>query len=40
MFSKQKLYPSFMDNKCGVDLADRPLISRHNKAIRLMLMMF
>ena len=29
-----------MDDKCGVDVADRPLIRRHNKAIRLMLMMF
>ena len=33
-FKKRKVYSSFKDNICGVDLADMQLISKINKGIR------
>ena len=30
-FKKRKVYSSFQDNICGVDLADMQLISKYNK---------
>ena len=34
---KKKVYSSFKDNIWSVDLADRQLISKHNKGIRYLL---
>ena len=36
-FKKRKVYSSFRDNICGVDLADMQLISKYNKGIRYLL---
>ena len=36
-FKKRKVYSSYKDNICGVDLADMQLISTHSKVIRYLL---
>ena len=36
-FKKRKVYSSFKDNICGVDLADMQLMSKCNKGIRYLL---
>ena len=36
-FSKRKVYSSFKDNICGVDLADMQLLSRQNKGFKYLL---
>ena len=37
MFKKRKVYSSFKDNICDVDLSDMQLISKYNKGIRYLL---
>ena len=37
---KKKVYSSFKDNIWGVDLADKELISKYNKGIRYLLVLF
>ena len=34
---KRKVYSTFKDNICGVDLADMQLLSKYNKGIRFLL---
>ena len=36
-FKKRKVYSSFRDNICGVDLADMQSLSKYNKEIRYLL---
>ena len=36
-FKKRKVYSSFKENICGVDLADMQLISKYDKGIRYLL---
>ena len=36
-FKKEKVYSSFKDNICGVDLADMQLLSRYNKEFKYLL---
>ena len=36
-FKKRKVYSSFKDNIWGADLANMDLVSKHNKAIQLLL---
>ena len=36
-FKRRKVYSSFKDNICGVDLADMSLISKFNKGIKYLL---
>ena len=36
-FKRRKVYSSFKDNICGVDLADMSLISKFNKYIQYLL---
>ena len=36
-FKKRKVYSSFRDNSCGVDLADMQLLSKCNKGIKYLL---
>ena len=36
-FKKRKVYSSFKDNICGVDLADMQLLSKFNKGFRVSL---
>ena len=36
-FKRHKVYSSFKDNICGVDLADMQLISKYNKGIKFLL---
>ena len=37
-FKKRKLYSSYKENICGVDLADMQLISKYNKGMKLLLL--
>ena len=39
-FNKRKVYSSFKDNICGVDLADMRLLSKFNKGIRCVIDIF
>ena len=36
-FKKRKVYSSFKDNICGVDLADMQSLSKHNTGIKYLL---
>ena len=36
-FKKEKVYSSFKDNICGVDLTDMQLLSRYNKGFKYLL---
>ena len=39
-FNKRKVYSSFKDNICGVDLVDMQLLSKFNKGIKYLLCVF